>query len=810
MPYPGASQRNKRRRLPQFPGTSPFSSFKASKNSKWRRKLQAQRQPSTEARREDIDARNIEQVNFHSNLHGNEERKTVDLQTIEEQQDSGHDVSLAESLALITERYLGVDILDQGREVSTFVSYLLDTIEILQSQARFRAADSSDSDSDSDSGSVEVAVSQPPYFQTVHRLICAVGDHHHSGKLSEDEPVARKTKSAGDADRLEAKREINNLEAWAGNRPSLCFVVIREHCCSPNQRNDNQRREMPNNSVNPSSRLERLRVVSPILQKALQKVAEFQIYPKSEHYEAAIEMEAPYLFLFHHRKSLATLAETGPYQEVLLPLMNFLEESYEAEYTEAEQMFAQGHVNAHHIHKLFKPNQILLKKDRGNRSLAFVLKDYSQATEDGIMLKGWKWHYDGNDLKRTHETGLIRSVAEERADIRDLSVHPVEFAREEDVQMLTQRGNKFWSMRDQAYTCYTGWDSGSKHHYASARFMVDTATYHMMHTDLTSSLSEMPSQYDPWPMKVNRREDLPHKAEMLMPAIVHGFNLQQKKWVSLNVENTHPVDWNHKAFQRLVLDKKIKEMIHALVNVQTSAKKMDDIITGKGNGLIILLHGSPGTGKTLTAESVAEIAEKPLYRVTCGDIGTEARDVEKYLETVMYLGKTWDCVLLLDEADVFLEERTMADLQRNSLVSVFLRLLEYYEGILILTSNRVGSFDEAFKSRIQVAIHYDNLTKMSRKAIWQNFFDMIEESVEEDANMPELERRLDQLASEEMNGRQIRNALLTARQLAKDRKERLDWEHLSQVIKTSATFNKYLKAVRGHTDEQWARGESLR
>ena len=39
-----------------------------------------------------------------------------------------------------------------------------------------------------------------------------------------------------------------------------------------------------------------------------------------------------------------------------------------------------------------------------------------------------------------------------------------------------------------------------------------------------------------------------------------------------------------------------------------------DIIEGKGNGLIILLHGGPGTGKTLTAESVAELAEKPLYR----------------------------------------------------------------------------------------------------------------------------------------------------------------------------------------------------
>lgn len=70
----------------------------------------------------------------------------------------------------------------------------------------------------------------------------------------------------------------------------------------------------------------------------------------------------------------------------------------------------------------------------------------------------------------------------------------------------------------------------------------------------------------------------------------------------LFVEHFHELDWNKKAFDRLVLDPGIKEMIYALVNIQTSAKKMDDIIRGKGNGLILLLHGSPGTGKTLTAE----------------------------------------------------------------------------------------------------------------------------------------------------------------------------------------------------------------
>lgn len=139
---------------------------------------------------------------------------------------------------------------------------------------------------------------------------------------------------------------------------------------------------------------------------------------------------------------------------------------------------------------------------------------------------------------------------------------------------------------------------------------------------------------------------------------------------------------------------------------------------------------------------------------------------------------------------------------------VFLRTLEYYEGILIPTSNRVGTFDEAFKSRIP--IHYDHLTKTSRKAIWQNFLDMIEESSDEEADLRELEGRLDELARQDMNGRQIRNALLTARQLAKHKQERLGWEHLSQVIKTSADFHRYLVTVKGHSDEQWAREEALR
>lgn len=207
---------------------------------------------------------------------------------------------------------------------------------------------------------------------------------------------------------------------------------------------------------------------------------------------------------------------------------------------------------------------------------------------------------------------------------------------------------------------------------------------------------------------------------------------------------------------------------------------------------------------------MAEIAEKPLYRVTCGDIGTTPENVEKYLESVLLIGSIWRCVVLLDEADIFLEERQVSDLARNALVSVFLRVLEYYDGILILTTNRVGSFDEAFKSRVQLALHYPKLEANGRQRIWTNFIHLLRDQGT-DMDFDGLEREVRTLANMELNGRQIRNILWTAAQIAKFDRERLSYTQLELVVEITKEFEDYLLDTHGkRTDEDDARIKELR
>ncbi|KAM5349424.1 hypothetical protein ACJ41O_005929 [Fusarium nematophilum] len=279
---------------------------------------------------------------------------------------------------------------------------------------------------------------------------------------------------------------------------------------------------------------------------------------------------------------------------------------------------------------------------------------------------------------------------------------------------------------------------------------------------------------------VGRNEDLSPLTDLeclLAVPRVKGLDLSTKEWSEFNVDEIDEVEWNESPYNNLVLPEGEKDLIMAFTDRDPAdADRFDDFMAHKGEGIIILLCGPPGVGKTLTAEAVAEKSRVPLYIMSAGDLGTDAAKVEHHLLQALECCQLWNAVLLIDEADVFLETRDSNGLDRNELVSIFLRRLEYYRGLMFLTTNRFSAIDPAFKSRLDLILPYSDLDEASRRKVWVNFVQKLGPGV---ASISDED--FDELAKTEMNGREIKNSIKMALVLAK-RDKPLRLKHLTTVV----------------------------
>lgn len=167
----------------------------------------------------------------------------------------------------------------------------------------------------------------------------------------------------------------------------------------------------------------------------------------------------------------------------------------------------------------------------------------------------------------------------------------------------------------------------------------------------------------------------------------------------------------------------------------------------------------------------------------------------------------------------------------TNIILVFLRILEYYSGILFLTTNRVGVIDDAFQSRLHLNLYYPKLTKKQTKAIFkQNFERIAEINADRGENkLPPFEYKDSELKimlwamgtwkTLKWNGRQIRNTFQTVLALAEfDFKKRTNEsthpvvtsKHFKIVANASIQFNDYLLAAHGEDEDKMARREYIR
>jgi SpoVK/Ycf46/Vps4 family AAA+-type ATPase len=169
----------------------------------------------------------------------------------------------------------------------------------------------------------------------------------------------------------------------------------------------------------------------------------------------------------------------------------------------------------------------------------------------------------------------------------------------------------------------------------------------------------------------------------------------------------------------------------------------------------------------LTLYLVADRTHRPLFYLQAEDLGISAATLGANIKNVFEMATEWNAVILLDEADVFMAERHPQDIARNELVSIFLRELEYFRGIIFLTTNLYSTIDTAFRSRVSLHLLFNPLKPDARVQVWQKFLDRLPSvknfpsaTGEEAAGLVDLnEEDFKELGAWELNGREIKTAV---------------------------------------------------
>ncbi|KAH0542492.1 hypothetical protein FGG08_003088 [Glutinoglossum americanum] len=622
-----------------------------------------------------------------------------------------------------------------------------------------------------------------------------------------------------------------------------------------------------------------IKIYSPMLINTLRAIVEY--YPGKSLAEHTLSFEEPFNLLVHHRRALkeyrgkhpdahdeAYRKECNAHIDVLL---GFLDNFFQGGLALEEERHTRDPpvCTFEYLWLLLKPGEdiYILWND-------YILANVIHTVGGGVKpdectaynIASWGIKYNGTRLGRSKYDRLILPFTGERP-IASLPVFPASYYREADGgspgtfrEMMIARGKRFYDFTSVTFSHYAGYNLSTPRRYYEGRIVIDTDSSPVEKPDIESLIDDntigiagctcelcclhknlhgkvMFADYDRIDPKAKKPGGrLTDHQYMLCPREISGFVLKVRSWQILDIDYISDIEFKKDAMDDLVVDPETKDVIKSLASIYTRPENFEgpgmnsalpwaaDVIKGKGDGQIILLHGPPGVGKTLTAETVAEFLGRPLLSLTCGDIGIESSHAESNLIKWTKQARRWGAILLIDEADIYLEARTPNDLTRNSLVSgrmlplpkyqsllrtklVFLRSLEYYQGILFLTTNRVGLFDEAFYSRIHVSLFYPSFDDATRFAVWMNNLKKLNNERPDIKTSWDLEdylRESKELKELQWNGREIRNAFQSAVALAehtsagsKNPQIVLGIAQIRQVVRMSRNFKKYIKSVSG-------------
>jgi hypothetical protein len=457
----------------------------------------------------------------------------------------------------------------------------------------------------------------------------------------------------------------------------------------------------------------------------------------------------------------------------LLPLAFYLADVFKDDIKKYENMSADGKVTFKFLSKIFTIGKKFATTHQGQ-----LIGSMITATNVSADMMGEHFNICGK-FTVGRGTEFIQedrwfSIDEFKGAVfpKDLTVH---IMTDEEEALLVERGLRFRKYAiGTNYLTYKGnmfvnTYFGPSFFRADGRVMVD----YNGHRTMNPNSHQQHHHYHG--TKQEKFSFIPNDLLYMTWPFLYGFSFFSKRWGEMYVDGLSDAVFDDKAFDMLVLDEEKKTLSKALV--MNASLGFTDIISGKSGGCIFLLYGPPGTGKTLTSEAIAEFLHKPIYSITVGELGDNAKELETNLTRILEIAGSWGAVLLLDEADIFMEKRSIDNIKRNAMVSIFLRLLERYSGVMFLTTNRATTIDDAFKSRISVCIEYKSLDVDSRKKVWFNLLKAAEITLTETGDLAE-DGAILALSQLSLNGREIKTAIRNAQCMALYEKTPVSFKHL--------------------------------
>ncbi|TGO34358.1 hypothetical protein BHYA_0200g00030 [Botrytis hyacinthi] len=241
------------------------------------------------------------------------------------------------------------------------------------------------------------------------------------------------------------------------------------------------------------------------------------------------------------------------------------------------------------------------------------------------------------------------------------------------------------------------------------------------------------------PRDVN--DELEDEFLMLLPPTVEGFVLERKIWKMLSVDTISDLKQegveSSVGFKSLVIPEGHENLLKVLVGTHPSSQPLPSRMSRDPCKLLtqlkvriplmrikaslaILLHGPKSTGKFLTVKALASHFNRPLYTITIADLSMITWDAARELATHFKRATKWNCIIAIPDADRRFPHRKSPSNGDSNTSGLFLRELELFRGIVILTTDMKDDVEEQVVRGMNMCLGSDFWSRSENLQVWQN------------------------------------------------------------------------------------------